>query len=127
MTYPYRQAYTFNTRTGAVIADNTDIYNLVIPAGKEIEIHDVKAMVRAISGASSFFEICKDDNTVLCKVVTSSTGVKSAVNNDGVTATTFPIRVAPQSTTASTTVKVRTDVATTTSTDVSVQIIVGGL
>lgn len=124
------QTFTFNVNTAdsaGAIADNTDVFNIVIPAGREIEIQNLTGFVRAASDGSDFIELCKDDNTVLCKIALASTGAKSAVLSDGTTSATFPIRVAPQSSSALTTVKLRSDGATDTTTDVTVHISISGL
>lgn len=129
--YPDKpKAFSFNVNTAdsaGAIADNTDLFNIVIPANREIEIQAVHGAVRAASDGADFIEVVKDDNTVLCKIALASTGLKSAVNSDGTTATTFPIRVAPQSTTALSSLKLRSDGATDTSTDVTIQVTISGL
>lgn len=121
---------TFNVNTAdsaGAIADNTDVFSLVIPANREVEIQGMNAHVRAASDGADFIELCKEDSTVICKVSLVSTGSKAAVNSDGTTATTFPQRIAPQSTTALKVLKLRTDGATDTSTDVTVQFWVTGI
>lgn len=131
MAYPDKpKAFSFNVSTAdsaALIADNTDVFNIIIPAGREIEVQAMNAAVRAASDGADFIELVLDDNTVLCKIALQTTGLKSAVAADGTTASTFPIRVAPQSTTALSSLKLRTDGATDTSTDVTVQVTVSGL
>jgi len=124
------KVFSFNVNTAdsvGAIADNTDLFNIIIPANRQIEIQAVHGAVRAASDGADFIELVKDDNTVLCKIPLQTTGLKSAVNSDGSTATTFPIRVTPQSTTALSSLKLRTDGATDTSTDVTIQVTVSGL
>lgn len=124
------KVFCFNVNTAdsaGAIADNTDVFGIVIPANREIEIQAVYADVRAASDGADFIELVNEANTVLCKVALQTTGLKSAVASDGTTATTFPIRVAPQSTSALSKLKLRTDGATDTSTDVSVQVHITGL
>ncbi len=124
------QLVTFDFKTadmaGAVV-DNTDLFAIVIPAGKEVEIQSMAAYVRLASDGADFVELCKEDNTVIAKVSLASTGAKSALQTDGTTAQTFPQKVAPQSTTAAKVLKLRTDGATDTSTDVTVQFVITGL
>lgn len=129
MSYNTAQLVTFNVNTADSVgatADNIDVYNIIIPAGREIEIHSIHAFVRAAAGAGDFYEICNDSDTVLAKVAVSATGAVSSTL-DGTTASTFPIRVASQSATALSTIKIRTDGANDTSTDVTVQMKISGL
>lgn len=124
------KVFSYNTNTAdsaGAIADNTDVFNIIIPANREIEIQGLNAAVRAASDGADFIELVKDDNTVLCKVALQTTGLKSAVLADGTTAATFPIRVPPQSTSALSSLKLRSDGATDTSTDVTVQVLISGL
>lgn len=108
-------------------ADNTDLFSFIVPAGKEIEIQGFRADVRLAGAASSTIELVKNDNTVLCEVKVSSTGMVSAVNAGTSTATTFPIRVAPQSTTVLKNLKLRVNGTLDATTDVGFQIHVSGL
>lgn len=128
--YDKAETLHFNVNTAdtaAAIADNTDLFGVIIPAGREIEIQAMTADVRAASDGADFIELVLADNTVLCKVALQTTGLKSAVLADGTTAATFPIRVAPQSATALSKIKLRSDGQTDTSTDVTVQLRVSGL
>ena len=125
---PLLWKFNVNTADSAgAIADNTDIDGIVIPANREIEIQGMNGVVRAASDGADFIELVNEANTVLCKIALQTTGTKAAVNSDGSTPTTFPIRVAPQSTTALSTLKLRTDGATDTSTDVTIQVLITGL
>lgn len=124
------KAFSFNVNTAdsaGAIADNTDLYNIIIPANTEIEVLNMLGSVRAASDGADFIELVKDDNTVICKIALQTTGLKSAVQSDGSTAATFPQRVAPQSTTALSSLKLRSDGATDTSTDVTIQVFISGL
>lgn len=124
------KSFSFNVNTAdsaALIADNTDIFNIIIPANREIEIQGMTAAVRQASSTDDFIELVKDDNTVLCKIPLVATGLVSAVAADGTTASTFPIRVAFQSATALSSLKLRTDGATDVTTEVTVQVEISGL
>ena len=120
--------FNFNTADAVgAIADNTDIFHIVVPAGREVEIQDMRAFVRDASDGADFIELCQEDNTVIAKVALQTTGAKSALQTDGVTAQTFPQRVAPQSLTAAKVLKLRTDGATDTSTFATIQVRISGL
>lgn len=110
----------------AAIADNTDLAVFTIPANKEIEIQNVVGYVSLASDGADFIELVKEDNTVLCKIALVSTGKKTALLADGTTAATFPIRVAPQSTTVASLLKLRADGATDATTTVDIQVHVSG-
>lgn len=124
------KAFSFNVNTAdsaAVIANDTDLFNIIIPANREVEVQGLNGSVRAASDGADFIELVKDDNTVIAKIALQTTGLKSAVQSDGTTAATFPQRVAPQSTTALSSLKLRSDGATDTSTDVTIQVLISGL
>lgn len=122
--------FTFDVRlpdmVGA-IADNTDIFNIVIPPNNEVEVQFLRANIRTVAAANTTVELCKDDNTVISEVKTSAAGAVVGVNSGTSTATTFPQRVAPQSTTAYSTLKLRTNVATGTAGIYTIMIGVSGL
>lgn len=111
----------------AVFADNSDIAHIMIPANCEVEVQNVMGYVAAASDGADFIELVKEDDTVICKIALQTTGHKSAVNSDGSTATTFPQRVAPQSTTLPKLLKLRMDGASDATTDVSIQVHLSGL
>jgi hypothetical protein len=131
MAYTDKPAiFSFNLNTAdsaAVVADDADVFGIVIPANREIEIQGMNADVRAASDGADFIELVNEANTVLCKVALQTTGLKSAVESDGSTASTFPIRVAPQSTTALSKLKLRFGGASDATTDVTVQVRISGL
>ena len=124
------KTFSFDMKTADMAAapgDNVDLFSIVIPANREVEIQGMNASVRLASDGADFIELVKDDNTVICKVALQTTGLKAAVNSDGSTATTFPQRVAPQSTSALSSLKFRTDGALDATTDVTVQVDISGL
>lgn len=131
MSYTDKPAlFSYNTNTvdaAGAIADNTDVFGIMIPANTEVEIQEVVGDIRQAAGASTFIEVTNAAHTVLCKIPISATGVKTAVAADGTTASTFPIRIAPQSTTAYTKLNLRTDGATDTSTELTIQVRISGL
>ena len=121
---------SFDLKTADMAAapgDNVDLFSIIIPANRETEIQGMRADVRLASDGADFIELVKSDNTVISKIALVSTGQKSGVNSDGTTATTFPQRIAPQSTTVASVLKLRTDGALDATTDVTVQIHISGL
>ncbi len=127
---PEKQIFNFtidSVANGGLFADNADVAHILIPAKREVSVKRMSAYVSAASDGADFLELVKEDNTVICKVALQTTGHKSAVASDGTTATTFPQRVAAQSTTAQSLLKLRLDGATDAVTTVSVQIEITGL
>lgn len=108
-------------------ADNADLAFYMIPANKEIEIQNVMGYVAAASDGADFIELVNESDTVLCKIALQTTGKKSAVASDGSTATTFPIRVAPQSTSAVSLLKLRCDGTLDATTQCAIQVHISGL
>jgi hypothetical protein len=130
MSYTHgKETFSFDIKTAdmaGAISDNTDLFSIIIPANREIQVQNMNADVRLASDGADFIELCKEDNTVIAKVALQTTGLKSAVQSDGSTAQTFPQTVAPQSTTALSKLKLRSDGATDTSTDVTIQVEISG-
>lgn len=132
MGYQNKQILTFDLKTAdmaGAVADNTDLFHIVIPAAREVEILGMNAYVRLASDtATDSIELCLEDSTVKCQVVIGATGAVGAKSvSDQAVAATFPIRIAPQSTTALKTLKLRSNGATDVTTDVTVQIELSGL
>jgi len=117
----------FSGYTGSVVADNSDLAFFMIPANREIEIQNAMAYVAAASDGADFIELVKEDDTVICKFALQTTGKKAAVDSDGSTATTFPQRIAPQSTSAVSLLKLRLGGAIDTSCQFAVQVHISGL
>ena len=111
----------------AAPSDNDDLFHIMVPAGREVEIQAVLGYVAAASDGADFVELVKEDNTVLCKIALQTTGKKAAVNSDGSTATTFPVRVAPQSDTATSLLKLRCDGTLDATTTANIQVHISGL
>lgn len=109
-----------------LIADDTDLDGIIVPAGCEVEIQDMKGYVFAVD-ADAYVELCKEDNTILCRISLASTGHVSAVAAASSTAQTFPIRVAPQSTTLPKLLKLRTSAALDADTKAIIQVSISGL
>ena len=121
---------SFDLKTADMAAppgDNTDLFSILIPTSREIEVQAMRAHVRLASDGADFIELVKENNTVITKVALVATGKVSGVNSDGTTATTFPQRVAAQSTTAVSLLKLRTDGALDATTEVTVQVHLSGL
>lgn len=108
------------------IADNTDLHAFIIPANCEIEIQGLYGYVFA-ADADASIELVKEDNTLISKLVLAATGAVSGKAANGTTATTFPQRIAPQSTSALKVLKLRTDGDLDVDTKVSVQVHISGL
>jgi hypothetical protein len=109
-----------------LIADDTDLAGFIVPANKEIEIQSVRGYVFT-ADADAKIEICKEDSTILCRLSCDSTGHVSAIQSASSSAQTFPIRVAPQSTSLPKLIKVRTDQALDADTKMIVEVVVSGL
>lgn len=121
---------TFSLRTAdmaGVPADNADLFAMLISAGREVEIQSMKAVVRLAGAASSFIELCKEDNTVIAKVPVSSAANVGSFKSDGTTAQTYPQTIAAQSTTADKQLKLRVDGTLDATTDVDIQFVVTGM
>jgi hypothetical protein len=113
--------------TGAVVADDADLFFLVVPANKEIEIQNLVGYVAAASDGADYLELVTEDNAILCRLKLQSTGHVSAVVAAADTAATFPIRVPPQSTTLPKLLKLRIGGAIDTSCQFVAQLSVSGL
>lgn len=110
-----------NAVTGA-IADNTDIQTLCrIPAGRVVNIYDMRGyIVLASDTATDSIELVDQSNNILCQILIGSTGHVTALKADGVTAATFPIACPISS--SEQILKLRSNGATDTSTEVHVEI-----
>lgn len=109
-----------------LVADNTDLCYFIVPAGREIQIQSMKAYVEA-ADADALIELVKEDNTILCRISLASTGHVSAIQSADSSAQTFPITVAPQSTTLPKLIKLRTANALDADTKAAIQVAVSGL
>lgn len=132
MSYTQRpQVISFDIKSAdladTTINDNTDLFSILIPANKEVQIQALYGHVRAASDGADFIELVKEDDTLISKIALQTTGKKSGVASDGSTATTFPQTIAPQSTSALSVLKLRTDGATDATTDATIQIHISGL
>lgn len=132
MSYTQRpQIFSFDLKSAdladTTVNDNTDLFSIMIPAGREVQIQALYGHVRAASDGADFIELVKEDDTLISKIALQTTGKKSGVAANGSTATTFPQVVVPQSTSAVSLLKLRTDGATDASTDVTIQIHISGL
>lgn len=110
-------------------ADNEDLAVFMIPPGCEIEIQEFKGYVEAASDtATDSIELVKEDDTVLCQIVIGATGKVSAKTaSSQSTDQTFPIRLAPQSTTAQSLLKLKANGAMDATTTVNLQLHLSGL
>lgn len=109
-----------------LVGDNTDLTGVIVPAGREVEIQNMRAYVFA-ADADGEIELCKEDSTILCRVLLASTGHVSALQSTGSTAQTFPLRVAPQSTTLPKLIKLRTANALDIDTKALIEVTFSGL
>jgi len=107
-----------------VPADDADLFAILIAPGREVEIQSFNAVVRLAGAASSFIELCKEDDTVIAKVPVSATGNVSSVQSDGTTAQTYPQRIAPQSATLLKQLKFKVGGTLDATTDVDLQFVV---
>jgi hypothetical protein len=120
----------FETADAAdAFADNEDLAIFMIPAGREIEVQQLRGYVTAASDtATDSIELVNEANTVLCQIVVGATGKVAAVTAaDQAVAQTFPIRIAPQSTSAVSLLKLKMNGASDTSTTVDLQLHLSGL
>lgn len=121
--------FSFDIKTAdmaGAIANDTDLFSILIPAGREVEVQGMYAHVRAASDGADFIELVKEDNTVICKVPLQNTGKVEAVDGSGADIS-FPQRVAPQSSSALSLLKLRSDGATDATTDATIQVHISGL
>ena len=112
--------------SSSTIADNVDIDYFIVPAGREIQIQNMRAYVEELD-ADAEIELVKEDNTILCRILLAATGHVSALQSTGSTAQTFPITVAPQSATLPKLIKLRTAGALDATTKAMIQVHVSGL
>lgn len=110
-------------------ADNEDLAVFFIPANKEIEVQGFTGYVEAASDTSTdSIELVKEDDTVLCQIVIGATGKVSAKTAASQSvAQTFPIRVAPQSTSAVSLLKLKANGAMDATTTVNLQLHLSGM
>lgn len=125
------QAIPYRLKTAdlaAPPADDEDLAVFMIPAGKEIEIQNFKGYVEAASDTGTdSIELVNEANTVLCQIVIGATGkvtAKTAASQS--VDQTFPIRLAPQSLTAESLLKLRANGAMDATTTVNLQLHVSG-
>lgn len=109
--------------------DNDDLKVFMIPAGREIEIQGFMGYVTAASDTNTdSIELVDESDNVLCQLVIGSTGkvsAKTAASQS--TAQTFPIRLAPQSTSAVSLLKLKANGAMDATTTVDIQLHISGL
>lgn len=124
--FPYRLK---TADVAAAPIDNEDLAVFMIPAGREIEIQGFSGYVEAASDTSTdSIELVNEADTVLCQIVIGATGKVSAKTaSSQSTAQTFPIRIAPQSTTAVSLLKLKTNGAMDATTTVNLQLHISGL
>jgi hypothetical protein len=134
MAYTEKRLVTFTINSAdsaAVLADDADVFALVIPAGREVEIHGMKAyVINASDTSTDSIELVKEDNTVLAQCFLNATGAVSAKAAGAIyTASnlSFPVRVAPQSATVDKAIKLRINGATDATTLFTVQFFISGL
>lgn len=109
-----------------LIGDDTDLDGVIVPAAREVEIQGMKAYVFT-ADADAYVELCKEDNTVLCRISLANTGHVSAIQASSSSAQTFPITVAAQSTTLPKLIKLRTDQAVDTDCKATIEVTFSGL
>lgn len=133
---PKTFSFTFNSADFVtVVADDADLFSMIIPTGREVQIQAMRAHVRTeFDTADLSIELVKEDNTVLCQVLLDADGKIAAVNADGDEAQTFPIVVAPQSTSTISVLKLKFngDIDDTAGTpneacDATIEVVVSGL
>lgn len=130
--YPDRRSiFTFDIKTADMAgapADNTDLFSILVPKGLEVEIQGFAAHVRLASDdLTDSIELVKEDNTILAVCLVGATGKISAKNATSTGAAVFPIRVAPQSTTGLSLLKLRTNGALDATTDATFQVSISGM
>ena len=113
----------------AAPADNEDLAVFMIPAGKEIEIQGFSGYVEAASDTGTdSIELVNEADTVLAQIVIGATGkVGSKTAASQSVASTFPIRVAPQSSTAVSLLKLKANGAMDVTTTVNLQLHLSGM
>ena len=120
----------FETADAAdAFADDEDLAVFMIPAGREIEVQGMVGYVTAASDTSTdSIELVNEANTVLCQIVVGATGKVAAKTAASQSVNqTFPIRIAPQSTSAVSLLKLKMNGASDTSTTVDIQLHLSGL
>lgn len=126
-----RTVFSYFLRTqdmAAGLSDNDDIFHILVPPNKEVEIQNfIGYCALASDTGTDSIELVKEDDTVLCQLVIGATGkltAKTAASQ--AVDQTFPIRVAPQSTSAWSLLKLKANGATDATTTVSMQVHISG-
>lgn len=106
------QTFRFNFNSAdfvTVVADDADLFSIIVPANREVQIQSFRAAVRTEFDVTAdlSMELVKEDNTVLAQVLLDAAGEISAVNAAGSAPASFPMTVAPQSTTALSVLKLK--------------------
>ena len=96
-------------------ADNADLFAILIPANREVEIYGFQGLVRLAGAASSKMELCDASSNLLAAISVASTGVQKD------TTRTFPIRY--KAGTSDTYLKLRVDGTLDATTDVTFEVL----
>ncbi len=127
--YSDTKVISFDFKTAdlaAVIADEADIASVIIPAGCEVNIEAFYVDVYLASDGADILELVDQSNNVLAQVSLETTGIKTGVSGAGA-ALTYPVRLAPQSSSALSKIKLRLEGATDATCSFTAQIHISGL
>lgn len=124
--------FNYRLKTADVAAapvDNEDLAVFMVPAGREIEIQAFRGYVEAASDtATDSIELVDESNNVLAQIVIGATGKVTAMTAASQsTEATFPIRLAPQSTTANSLLKLKANGGMDSTTTVNLMLHISGL
>lgn len=127
--YSDTKVISFDVKTAdlaAVIADEADIFSLIIPAGCEVNIEAFYVDVRLASDGADILELVDGSDNVLAQVSLQTTGLKTGVDSSSA-AITYPVRLAPQSASALSKIKLKLEGATDATCEFTAQIHISGL
>lgn len=112
-------------------ADNRDVFDIIIPANREVEIQNMFCFIRAISTDNTHsVELTDDSTNVLAQVFLGTTGfvaAKAAGALFSAADLVFPVKLAPQSTSLPSSLRLRTNNTLSVTADFTIQVGVSGL
>lgn len=117
MRISHRRVATFDLKTADMAstpADNADLFSIIVPKNRTINIYNLKADVRAAAGSGCTVELTDASNVVLCEVAIDATGIVS-------TADTVPVKFTNTAAT-DTKLKLRVNGSLDTTTDVTFEV-----
>lgn len=87
----YSKSSVFTVKVGQT-ADNTDVFGVVIPQGREVTVEAMDIYIPSGgSTAACHVELVRGDDSILCRVSTAAEGHAAAIQAASSSAQTFPL------------------------------------